>query len=221
MAITIQRLRNQAEWEQARYNSIGGSDAAAIIGKSPWMTNVDLWRIKTGREQQKDLDDLELVKYGHEAEPLIRELFKLDNPELEVRYQPDTILKNSKYPFAHASVDGLLVRKKDGALGILEIKTATIQSAVQGAKWRDGNVPVNYLIQVLWYMGVTEAKFAYIVAQLKKHDRDGDMYKETRQFYIDRKDHEQDIRFLMLKGETFWRYVQADEKPPMLLNFDF
>lgn len=219
MPATMQLLRDRHEWEQARLNTIGGSDAAAIIGKSPYMSNVDLWRIKTGREQPKDLSNLEIVQYGHDAEPLIRSLFALDNPIYAVDYQPDAIIRNERYPFAHASVDGLLTRKSDKAFGILEIKTATIQSATQAAKWKDGNVPINYLIQVLWYMGVCEADFGVICAQLKKTDFKGDMYKETRQYYIDRADHEQDIRFLMLKGETFWRYVTEDKKPPIILDF--
>lgn len=220
MPATMQLLRDREEWEQVRLNTIGGSDAAAIIGKSPYMSNVDLWRIKTGREQPKDLSNLDLVQYGHDAEPLIRSLFALDNPIYTVAYQPNAIIRNEqRYPFAHASVDGLLTRKSDDALGILEIKTTTIQSATQAAKWRDGNVPINYLIQVLWYMGVCEAEFGVICAQLKRFDRNGEMYKETRQYYIDRADHEQDIRFLMLKGETFWRYVTEDKKPPIILDF--
>ena len=161
--IRVQRFNSREEWETGRTTTIGGSDAAALIGKSPYMTNVELWEIKTGRSTGADLSNNALVQYGHKAEPLLRELFRLDHPELEVFYQSDSILTNERYPFAHASVDGLLTRKEDGALGVLEIKTATIQSATQGAKWKEG-IPINYLTQALWYLGVIEAEFVIVNA---------------------------------------------------------
>ena len=59
---------SREEWLQARNNRIGGSDAAAIIGLNPYMSNVDLWEIKTGRRQQEDISEKPCVKYGTEAE---------------------------------------------------------------------------------------------------------------------------------------------------------
>lgn len=216
MSISILQLKTREEWLVAR-SSIGGSEAAALIGKSPYMSNVELWEIKTRRRDPADLSENELVKYGHKAEPCLRRLFALDHPELKVRYKANTIWKNDRYPFAHASIDGLLVRKSDNALGILEIKTATIQSAVQADKWKDG-IPVNYLTQCLWYMGVTEAQFVIVLAQHKRTDRNGEQYKITKEYFIDRADYEADIRYLMLKGETFWRYVSEDVRPPLNLD---
>ncbi len=35
---------NSPEWYELRKSGIGGSDAAAILGISPWKTNVDLSR---------------------------------------------------------------------------------------------------------------------------------------------------------------------------------
>lgn len=216
MAVRFEQLNSREEWLAAR-TTIGGSEAAALVGKSPWMSNVDLWEIKTGRSKSADLSRNELVVYGQQAEPLLRELFALDNPEYEVYYQANNIWRNTRYKFAHASLDGYLIRKSDRAEGILEIKTATIQSATQAEKWHD-TVPINYLIQTLWCLGVCEAKFAVICAQLKRHDRNGEEYKITRQYFIDRADHEQDIKFLLLKGETFWRYVTEDVRPAINLD---
>ena len=216
--ISVVECKDRQAWEEERKGTIGGSDAAALIGKSPYMSNVDLWEIKTGRKQAADLSENELVQYGHDAEPLLRELFRIDHRgEYKVRHSENTMIVNDKYPFAHASVDGLLIRKSDNALGILEIKTATIQSAAQNAKWKDG-VPINYLIQCLWYMGITGATFAIIDAQLKQTDRSGSEYKITKEYMIDRTDYEKDIGYLMLKGETFWKYVTEDRRPPLLFE---
>lgn len=214
--IKVKQFNSRDEWQAGR-RTIGGSDAAALIGKSPYMSNIDLWEIKTGRAKGADLSKNELVIYGQKAERHLRELFRLDHPELVVFYQADSIITNERYPFAHASIDGMLQRKEDCARGVLEIKTATIQSASQAAKWKDG-IPVNYLVQCLWYMAVVEADFAIINAQLRWKTRYGDEYKEIRDYLIERKDHESDISYLMLKGETFWRYVEEDRRPPLIFE---
>lgn len=66
------------QWQAERLQGIGASEASAVIGKNPWMSNVDLWRIKTGRKAAEDISDKACVQYGHDAEPLIRGLFALD-----------------------------------------------------------------------------------------------------------------------------------------------
>ena len=99
---------SREEWLQARNNRIGGSDAAAIIGLNPYMSNVELWEIKTGRRQQEDISQKPYVKYGTKAEKYLRELFKLDHPEYLVLYQENNMFFNDAYPWAHASLDGWL-----------------------------------------------------------------------------------------------------------------
>ena len=52
--ITMLELGSRDEWLQARGKRIGGSEASAVVGLNPYMSNTDLWSIKTGREQDKD-----------------------------------------------------------------------------------------------------------------------------------------------------------------------
>lgn len=212
MAIKMQRLKSRTEWEQARV-FIGGSDASAVMGLNPYMSNADLWELKTGRRKQADISDNPLVKYGAEAEKYLRELFALDNPEYTVAYSENTIVTNSLYPWAHASLDGFLVEKATGRGGVLEIKTAMVQSALARQKWND-QIPQNYYIQVLHYMAVTESQFAIVLAQLKMQDA-----KVTRQYRIERADVEGDIKLLMDAEKDFWRYVENDTRPPLKLDF--
>ena len=215
--ITKEKFNTREEWSAAR-TTLGGSDAAAVIGKSPWMTNTELWEVKTGRRIFAGLSENELVQYGHDAEPLIRQIFELDHPEFEHSYTENTIFRNELYPFAHASVDGLLTDSLTGEKGILEIKTATIQNASQVDKWKYGHVPVYYLIQVLWYMAILNADFAVIVAQLKGARWNGEDCKVTVERTVNRADHASDITYLMTQGRQFWKYVQDDQRPPLILE---
>jgi putative phage-type endonuclease len=211
----LETYRCREDWLHGRQGRIGGSDAAATVGASPYMTNVELWEIKTGRRYQRDISQNDLVWYGTHAEDHLRELFRLDFPNYEVYYKENNLWINEKYPFAHASLDGWLKDDK-GRNGILEIKTATITSAVQRAKWNN-QIPQNYYCQVLWYMMVTEFDFAILKAQLKTEWPGQLPSLRTEHYLIERSDVQKDIDYLREAGERFWSYVEKDTRPPLIL----
>ncbi len=212
--IVMLELGSRDEWLQARGKRIGGSEASAVVGLNPYMSNTDLWSIKTGRREAEDISDKPYVRYGHDAEPLLRELFKLDFPDYKVGYRDNNLFLNSKYPWAHASLDGWL-QDPEGRTGILEIKTTEILQSMQKEKWKD-RIPDNYYLQVLHYMMVMEADFACLKAQLK-YDYDGDIYLQIRHYWIERQDVVNDIRILSEKEEEFWHHMQNGTRPATLL----
>lgn len=207
-------LGSREEWLKNRMNGIGGSEISAVIGQNPYMDNVTLWELKTGRRQAEDISNKPYVQYGTQAEMHLRGLFRLDFPELKVEYTDNNSWTNSKYPWARASLDGWLT-DQDGRRGVLEIKTSEILQSMQKERWNK-QVPMNYYCQCLMYMGVLEADFACIKAQLKTVF-DGVPYLQTKHYFIERSDVQDDIDYLMKEGERFWGYVQRDERPPLRL----
>ena len=207
-------LASRSEWLKKRTGYIGGSEAACIVGMNPYMTNVDLWELKTGRRMAEDISNKPAVKYGTEAEHLLRELFKLDFPQYKVDYSEHNMWLNSDYPFAHASLDGWLT-DAEGRHGILEIKTTTIQSAAQKEKWH-GRIPDNYYVQVLHYLMVTEFDFVILKAQMK-WDYDNDVYCQTRHYLIEREEVADDILLLIEAERKFAEYIVTDTRPPLVL----
>lgn len=209
-------MPSREEWLKERQKGIGGSDAAVILGLNPYKNNIRLWEEKTGKVQAEDISDKPYVKYGTQAEDLLRELFKLDFPQYEVSHDENTIIKHPKYPFLFASLDGQLVDKETGELGILEIKTTNILQSMQKEKWKE-KIPDNYFCQVLHYLNVTGYSFAILKAQLK-YDFDGDIKLETRHYKINRCDFEEDIKELEKAEVEFWtKYVEKDIQPPLEL----
>lgn len=206
-------LNDRQDWLKERSKRIGGSDAAAIIGMNPYCNNVELWEIKTGRKQASENESV-FTKYGKEAEKYLRSLFALDYPQYKVEYVENNMFINDKYPFAHASLDGWLT-DETGRRGILEIKTANILSPSQKAKW-EGRIPDNYYCQLCWYMGVYEADFAILKAQLK-WDRNGEIFEIIKHYSIERADVQDDIEYLFQKGSEFWDYCKNDIQPPLIL----
>ncbi len=211
--VTNLKASNRDDWLQKRKQRIGGSEASAIVGMNPYMDNNDLWEIKTGRKEA-GVSDNALMQYGRDAEPYIRELFKLDFPQYKVFYEENNMWVNDKYPFAHASLDGWL-EDENGRRGILEIKTTNVLSSMAKEKWK-GAVPQNYHIQVLHYMMVFEADFAVLKARLK-FDYDGEIVIHERHYFFERYELEADIKALEEAEHNFYQYVIEDKRPPLIL----
>lgn len=210
--------KTEAEWLSARKSGIGASEASAIIGCSPYMSNIDLWKIKTGRKDPPDISQNDVVKYGHEAEGPLRELFAINNPQYHVSYGGAfDMVWHPKYPFLFATLDGRLEEVETGQFGVLEIKTANILQRAQKAKWYE-RIPQNYYVQVLHQLLVTGWEFAVLSAQLKQTFVD-DARSEIRQYRIDRSDVQQDLEYLLQEELKFWQYVQDDQEPPMILPY--
>lgn len=215
MAVQMLQLSSREEWLEKRKSFIGGSEAACIVGMNPYQNNVDLWELKTGRRKAEDISDNPYVRYGTEAEKYLRELFALDFPRFKVEYIEHNMWLNSEYPFAHASLDGWLT-DEHGRKGILEIKTTNISNSSGLLKWKD-RIPDNYFCQVLWYLAVTGFDFCCLKAQLKWDFGADDLFMQTRHYFIERADVEDDIKVLMSAGLKFADYVKADIRPPLVL----
>lgn len=208
---------NKEQWLQERQKGIGGSDAAAIIGLNPYMTNVELWEFKTGRKKQADISGKNYVQYGIEAEKPLIDLFNLDYPEYDVYIGDDkNNILHPEYSFIRGSLDGILTEKSTGRKGILEIKTTNILQSMQREKWND-RIPDNYFIQILHYLLVTDYEFVILKAQLKSVWND-EIRLTTRHYHLERKDYKGDIEYLKRKEIDFWqKYVVADLQPPLIL----
>lgn len=212
--IKMKRFENRDEWLNNRNNGIGGSEVSSIIGWNPYLTNVELFEIKTGRRDPVDLSDNPYVTYGIKAEDYLRELFKLDFPEYKIGYVENNSWQNDKYPWAIASLDGWLT-DQDGRIGVLEIKTTRIINSATWARWNN-RVPQNYYCQMLFYIAVLEADFGILKAQIKSGTGQ-ELSQQIRHYFFERKDVEEDIQFLMKKGDEFWHYVKKNNAPPLVL----
>ena len=108
-----------------------------------------------------------MLRYGTEAEKYLRGLFALDFPQYKVGYKDFDLVRNKKYPFIFATLDGRLIEKETGRKGILEIKTTEIEILfVPKENWKD-QVPSNYFCQILWQLLATGWEFSILKAQLK------------------------------------------------------
>lgn len=215
MSVTIPQ--SHAEWLESRRDGIGASDAAAVLGMSRWKTNLQLWQEKTGRRTPEDIGDKPQVHYGKEAEQYIRGLFALDHPEFRVTYDsPFKIIRSDELPFLFCTPDGELEEIQTGRRGGLEIKTTEIRNRTQWAEWNE-RIPDTYYCQVLHQMLSAGWEFVVLRAQIKWTTRDGEKRLDTRDYHIERKEVLGDIEALREAEITFWRAVEEETQPGLIL----
>ena len=217
MAISMIELASREEWLEHRKKFIGGSDASAVIGLNGWKSNVQLWEEKTGLVIPEDISSKSYVQFGICAEPIIRELFKLNYPQYKVEFVDNNSWINDKYQFAAVSHDGWIVERKTGRKGIWECKTSEIVSSMAKEKW-SGRLPDNYYVQLIHSLMVREdCEFAHLTALLTWKFEDKEIYQQLRNYHIERAEVEEDIQYLAEEEKKFWNLVQTGKKPNLIL----
>jgi putative phage-type endonuclease len=143
------------EWLEQRKEGIGGSDAAAVLGISPWTSTYALWAEKSGLSQDEK-PQTDAMKMGNMLEPVVADLFA-ENEGRRIVELP-VILSHPEYPHMLANVDRFVTDEHGKVIALLECKTSGARSA---NKWLEG-VPSNYLAQVQHYLSVTGLPRAYV-----------------------------------------------------------
>lgn len=141
------------EWLALRKTGIGGSDAGAVCGLNPYSSPMKVFHDKMSEEIREP--DSEAVRQGHDLEDYVAQRF-MEATGLKVR-RSNYMYRSTEYPFMIADVDRLIVGEDAG----LECKTA---SAYNADKWKDGDIPLHYVMQCYHYMAVTGKHTWYIAA---------------------------------------------------------
>lgn len=136
------------DWLAERRTGIGGSDAAAILGISPWATPVTVWLDKTGRAAPKE--ETEAMRIGTELEAFVARRYEQETGRTVQRFNR-MIHKGCLL----GNFDRLVV--PDGgkvASHMGEVRTDTLLECKTSSREWDGEVPLYYQVQVQHYMGL-------------------------------------------------------------------
>ena len=101
---------SRAEWLAERRKSIGGNDAAAVIGLSRFASPYTVWLDKTGRLPDKG--DTEAMRLGRDLEAYVAKRFEEASGK-KVR-RCNYIIRNPAYPWEHADIDRRLSSENAG-----------------------------------------------------------------------------------------------------------
>lgn len=205
---------NREEWLAGRQHTLGASEVASALGMG-FVSQLDLWKEKTGRKARTDLSENERVQYGTAAEEHLRGLFALQfKDKYDVEYHAYRVYRHEKYEWLTCTLDGEFFRKADGKHGILEVKTAWIMSKRDLEQWENNSIPQHYFVQVCDQLGVTGFDFVVLQAQLIFQDGKS----EIRQYYIERDEVQDEIAYVEQQAVKFWGYVTSGKQPPTTLT---
>ena len=203
---------------------LGGSDAAAVMGLSPWATPLELWREKTGRKDAPPPDPAQIRRWerGHKLEPFIREMC-IERLERDFGMTVELVACNARYtdpefPWMSCEIDFELritgTMPIGGELVTFDREHINVDAkSVTGfarKKWgheeNTEDVPIEYAAQFMFGLMVSPGRRRYcLVAALRSFD-EVDLYWTVRD--------EETIAAMRPKMVEFWvDHVLADVPP--------
>lgn len=185
---------SKKEWENLRASTIGGSDAAAILGLNPYKSPYALWAEKTGKVIPEDVSQKEAVRLGTDLEEYVAKRFT-EATGKKVRRENYTVFRDDM-PYAHANYDRIVIGERAG----LEIKTTNVLNL---KKFKNGEYPANYYVQCCHYLLVSGLDRWYLAVLV--------LGIEFKVFTIERD--EAELSALKEAEENFWYQVQNDLPP--------
>jgi len=186
------------EQRETRRRYLGSSDAAAIVGCSPYRTAYDVWLYKT--YQTEEDKESEAIKIGNVLEPSI---LNWGASELGVEIEMNPIMAIHKNGIMASHPDALVRGKRE----IIEAKTTgVIYSYLK--EWGEigtDEIPEQYLIQCQHHMAVAgpEWKICHVPALMGGVG--------LRMYHVERDD--ELIGNLEVLEEKFWINVVAQVPP--------
>lgn len=193
----IEKYDSKEEWLPHR--DLGASDAATIIGESPYKTPYVLWAEMTGLAP-RDFVENEKMKWGNILEPVIARQFEDETGLPLVDLGRTTLCRSKEHSFMTATLDRLIAAPGE-ELEILEIKAVGAHMAEQ---W-ETEAPLIYQIQVQQQLYVTGLKKARIAALIGGQQLKWVTVERSEEF----------IDALKSAASEFWALVQSKTAPPI------
>ena len=189
------RTLTHDEWLALRRTGIGGSDAGAIMGVSPYKGAFSVWADKQGK--LPPLEDNEAMRQGRDLEDYVARRFA-EASGLRVRHEY-SMLRSVDHPCMLADIDRRIIGERAG----LECKTSR---DITMARYRNGDYPMEYYCQCLHYLAVTGWDCWYLAVLV--YGTDLLIYKICRDEVLD------DIEALIKAEEAFWDSHVVLDQPP-------
>lgn len=173
MALSIEQLKE-------RRTFIGGSEISAICGLSRYKSPLQVWLEKTDTKEPDEKESSLQADLGNELENFLARRYEKETGE-KVRRMSGIVRSKTLPSYMACHPDGRVIKKET----LVEMKTTT---AYKEAEWEGDELPIEYLMQGMWNLGVTgeqEIVFIYLIGNhkfgYKTIKRDDDMIKNMQE----------------------------------------
>lgn len=180
---TFQKYASHEEWLEARRHTIGASEAASVLGISPYKSRQQLFDEKLGRRTDA-FEGNALTRVGQAEEPLIRAMWSIEHPGFDVYDATNIIFRSKDRRWQSCSLDMVAIEQATGKIFIGEIKTGNRASA-----WNGDFVPPGYFAQICHQLAVTRFDGAFLISRIRRDaaimDRDLTCTARERSYFFD------------------------------------
>ncbi len=198
------------EWLEYRRQGIGGSDAAAVLGISPFLTCRDLYYDKLKLLPPTDDENWAAKRIGKLLEPAVSEIFAY-RTGLKV-YRKPFMYRHPQYPWMLADLD-YAVEERDGSFSILECKSTNYNARSNWWYNKQEIVPAYYETQGRHYLAVMNCKRVYFCCLYGNTEDEAEIRVLDRDMSYEEE--------LIALEEIFWHdHVLAKVPPPYTENGD-
>lgn len=192
-------LESEKDWLEARRQGIGASEAAAVLGLSPYQSPLQLYAEKLGLVEP-DAERSEAIEWGLMLQPVIVGRYRkvTGRPTWEDE-APYTVRRSRSHPFMLATLDALT--KIDGPKIPLEVKNV---GGYRREDWTE-EPPLWVQIQAQHQMAVLGTEAASVCA----------LIGGNRFVWCDLTRNDRFIAALIERLADFWARLLAKEPPPV------
>ena len=193
------------KWREGRKHSIGASDAAAVMGISPWKTEAQLWDEKANGKTL-DFHNADTVR-GHRSENHILELYGIETGR-KIFSGERIMLMSNHNPFMSCTLDGIDFTDENNPI-VIEVKSVKFSHG----EWSDDKIPDYYFTQLLHQLAVSGWNEAILLVRFTRNE--GWESASERMYHVKREDVQDQIDKLVRKERKFWNeYVVNMKRPP-------
>lgn len=191
-------VSSREQWLADRGKGLGASEAAVVLGISPFKTRYALWAEKCGLIEPDDLSKNEAVEFGCRLERPIAEAFAERTGRTVVMWPQFESVVDPERPWMRCTPDATQDDDSSGE-GLVQIKTT---SAFNASDWAEGP-PLYYQVQCQHELAVTGHQWTSLVV----------LIGGQRLRYYDLKRNDRFIAALIENLEEFWQLVQSRTAP--------
>ncbi|MBL4707090.1 MAG: YqaJ viral recombinase family protein [Flavobacteriales bacterium] len=191
------QIKDHNHWLDLRRKFIGASEIAALFFDSPYQTPLELYLIKSGKIESKNIDS-ERVEWGKKLEAPIAEKAASD---LNVTLSDDNLYyMSTQCKKMGCTPDRLILDEDKKVVGVMEIKNVAVD---QYMRWEDKNPPLYYEMQVQHQMECTDVKWGCNVFLVGGNKLVIKTYSRNQEL----------IDEMIRKINAFWEDVEKQEMP--------
>lgn len=196
---TYKSYPDRDAWLEARKEGIGGSEAAAVLGISPWVSPLTLYLRKLNLMPEQESS--ERMQWGLDLEDAVALYYERETGRKLYSPKPYTIFQSQKHPFMQCTIDKLIEQFDERGPGLVQIKTAGPGLL---AEWQE-EVPLYYQVQIQHEMAVMGYKWGSFAV----------FFGDFKGLIVDVELNDRFVEILVEKEEEFWQRIQDENPPPI------